>query len=120
MSLKKVILDSGEVAGVNWEITGISAACGFEIRAEFDGIKRCGYKSHPLLLVSEPARQKLAIELVLPSVAKQLGLVAVTGRQAAEELRRLKGDGSEAEAAKRLADRWVRLEAAGERALEAV
>ena len=112
MSLKKVILDSGEVAGVNWEITGISAACGFGIRAEFDGIEKQGFKSHPLLLIPPVARQLLALELVLPSLATQLGLTAVGGRIAADAIRGLREESLQVLAARKLADRFVRLTAA--------
>lgn len=112
MSLERLTLDSGEVAGVSWEITGISAACGFEIRAQYRDIEKQGFKSHPLLLVSEPARQLLALELVLPAVAKQLGLAAVGGRFAADAIRGLREEGPQVLAARKLADRFIRLTAA--------
>ena len=118
MSLEKIVLDSGEVAGVKWEAIGISPACGCEFVARFGSIERKGFTVHPLMLLSPEKRERMALELVLLPVAGRFSETAAATTQQAVQL--IEGLADEADAAvaaaKRLASRWTRTVAAIRRA----
>ena len=118
MTLEKIVLDSGEVAGVKWEAIGISPACGCEFVARFDSIERHGFTLHPLQLLSPEKRERMALELVLAPVAGRFSETAAGTVQQAVQL--IEGLADEADAAvaaaKRLASRWTRTVAAIRRA----
>jgi len=110
--LEKSVLDSGEAAGLKWEAIGISPACGFELNVTYGTIQKSSFTIHPLMLFTPEKRQLRALDLVLPAVAKRLDITAVTGRQAADGIRALRSEGPQVDAARRLADRFIRLSAA--------
>lgn len=78
MTTKSQTLDQGTIAGgLQWQVSGISPACGFELQATWGDIKRVGFMVHPLQLVSATKRQQMAAELMLPAIA-----LAITGETA--------------------------------------
>jgi hypothetical protein len=117
MTLQKITLDSGEVAGVKWEAIGVSPACGFELVAHFGSIEKRGFSLHPLMLLSEEKRARMALELMLPHVAGRFSqTVAATAQQAVQLIESLTDEADAAvAAAKRLAARWTRTVAAIQR-----
>ena len=116
--LEKSVLDGGEICGVKWEAIGVSPACAFELVVSFGSIQASAFSVHPLMLVRAERRQQLALETVLPAIARALDCSSETVVGAAEAIRALPVGDAKVEAGKRVVAAWSQLRASNLRAAD--